>query len=258
MTPNLSRVLGARSRAQIAALLKVQAKLSFREPYALGVGVGLPTVLLVVFGFISKAVPGNVGDTGLNVIDLYIPVIMVISFIGIAISLPTTLVRDREIGWLRRISTTPVHPSQLLGAQLIIDLVLAAAAIVIALVGGTVVFGAPLTVDIPFFILSVALAIAVIFSLGLVVVAMVSTQTAASVVGGVLFFALLFLSGLWVQPDVVGGPLQVIMLYSPSGAAVRALLYSVFGQTPPVTILVALVGYTLVFAFAAVRYFRWE
>jgi ABC-2 type transport system permease protein len=258
VTPNLSRVLGPRSRAQIAALLKVQAKLSLREPTALGVGVGLPTVLLVVFGFISKAVPGNVGDTGLNVIDLYIPVIMVISFIGIAISLPSTLVRDREIGWLRRVSTTPVHPSQLLGAQLVINLVFAAVAIVIAMVGGTVIFGAPLAIDIPFFILSVALAIAEIFSLGLVVVALVRTQSAAGIVGGVLFFGLLFLSGLWVQPDQVTGPLQYILLYSPSGSAVRALLYSVFGQTPPVTELVALVGYTLVFAFVAVRYFRWE
>jgi ABC-2 type transport system permease protein len=53
-------------------------------------------------------------------------------------------------------------------------------------------------------------------------------------------------------------PVQVIMLYSPSGAAVRALLYSVFGEIPPVTILVALVGYALVFGFVAVRYFRWE
>ena len=258
MTPNHGQVLGRRSRAQIAALLKVQTKLSIREPYALGVGVGLPTVLLVVFGFISKAVPGNVGDTGLNVIDLYIPVIMVISFIGIAISLPSTLVRDREIGWLRRVSTTPVHPSQLLGAQLVINLVFAAVAIVIALVGGSVIFGAPLAIDIPFFILSAALGIAEIFSLGLVVVALVRTQSAAGIVGGVLFFGLLFLSGLWVQPDQVTGPLHYIMLYSPSGAAVRALLYSVFGETPPVTELVALVGYTLVFAFVAVRYFRWE
>ena len=258
MTPNRSGVLGRRSRAQIAALLKVQTMLSLREPYALGVGVGLPTVLLVVFGFISQAVPGNVGDTGLNVIDLYIPVIMVISFIGIAISLPSTLVRDREIGWLRRVSTTPVHPSQLLGAQLVINLVFAAVAIVIAMVGGSVIFGAPLAIDIPFFILSLALAIAEIFSLGLVVVALVRTQSVAGIVGGVLFFVLMFLSGLWVQPDQVTGPLQYILLYSPSGSAVRALLYSIFGEAPPVPILVALVGYTLVFAFVAVRYFRWE
>ena len=76
-------------------------------------------------------------------IDLYVPTVMVISFIAIAISLPNTLVRDREIGWLRRLSTTPVHPSRLLAAQLILDLVLAAAAIVIVIVGGTAIFGAP-------------------------------------------------------------------------------------------------------------------
>jgi ABC-2 type transport system permease protein len=258
MNPSPGGVLSRRSRAQLAALLKVQARLSLREPYALGLGVGLPVVLLVVFGFISKNVPGNVGGSGLTVIDLYVPTLMVISFIAIAISLPNSLVRDREIGWLRRLSTTPVHPSRLLAAQLILDLVLAAAAIVILIVGGTAIFGASLTVGIPFFILCLVLAIAEIFSLGLVVVALAPNQTVASAVGGVLFFGLLFLSGLWIQPVQVGEPLREIMWYSPSGAAVRAILYSVFNATPPLTTLATLVGYTLVFAFVAVRYFRWE
>ena len=258
MQPNLGGVLSQRSRVQIAALLKVQTKLSLREPYALGAGVALPSVLLVLFGWISKNVPGNVADSGLTVIDLYIPTLMVISFIAIAISLPNTLVRDREIGWLRRISTTPVHPSRLLAAQLILDLVLAAVATLILIVGGTVIFGAPLSVSIPYFVLSVALAIAVFFSLGLVVVALVPTQAMVSVVGGALFFALLFLSGLWVQPIQVGEPLREIMWYSPSGAAVRAILYSVFDARPPLQTLAALVGYTVVFSFVAVRYFRWE
>ena len=258
MRASLGDVFSRRSRGQIAALLKVQAKLSLREPYALGVGIGLPVALLVVFGFISKNVAGNVGGTGLTVIDLWIPTLMVISVIAIAISLPNTLVRDREIGWLRRISTTPVHPSRLLATQLILDLVIAAAAIIIIIVGGTAIFGAPLTVDIPLFVLSLVLAIGEIFSLGLVVVAFVRTQAVASAVGGVLFFALLFLSGLWIQPVQVGEPLRSIMWYSPSGAAVRAVLYSVFGATPPWTTLVVLVGYTLIFAFVAVRYFRWE
>lgn len=258
MRSSLGGVFGRRSRAQFAALLKVQAKLSLREPYALGLGVGLPAVLLIVFGVISKQVAGNVGGSGLSVIDLYVPTLMVISFIAIAISLPNTLVRDREIGWLRRLSTTPVHPSRLLAVQLVLDLVVAAVAIVIVIVGGSAIFGAPLTVGIPFFILSVVLAIAEIFSLGLLVVALASTQTVASAVGGVLFFLLLFLSGLWIQPVQVGGPLQEIMWYSPSGAAVRAILYSVFHATPPLPTLLTLVGYTVVFAFAAVRYFRWE
>ncbi|HUY10430.1 MAG TPA: ABC transporter permease [Candidatus Dormibacteraeota bacterium] len=256
--PSLGGERSRRARAQLVALLKVQAKLNLREPYALGPGVGIPVILLVVFGFISKQVPGNVGNSDLTVIDLYIPTLMVISFIAIAISLPATLVRDREIGWLRRISTTPVHPSRLLGAQLIVDLVLAAVAAVIILVGGTAIFDARLTVSIPFFILSIALAVAEIFSLGLVVVALVRTQIQASLVGGVLFFALLFLSGLWVQPVLVSQPLRDVLWYSPSGAAVRALLYSGLGARPPLTTLLSLAGYTLVFAFVAIRYFRWE
>ncbi len=258
MTPSVGGELNRWPRGQLAALLKVQAKLSLREPYAVGVGIGLPAVLTVLFGVISQNVAGDVGGTGLTVIDLYIPTIMVISLISIAISLPNTLVRDREIGWLRRISTTPVHPSRLLGVQLVLDLVIAAVAIVIVIAGGTAIFGAQLTVSIPYFILSLTLAVATIFSLGLVVVALVRTQTQASAVGGVLFFVLLFLSGLWVQAVQVGGPLQAIMWYSPSGAAARALLYSVFNQTPPVTTWVTLVGYALVFTFVAVRYFRWE
>lgn len=258
MRPGPSEGRSRRARVQLAAVLKVQAKLSLREPYALGLGIGLPAALVVLFGYISKKSPGSVGSSGLTVIDLYIPTIMVISFIAIAISLPNTLVRDREMGWLRRISTTPVHPSRLLGAQLILDLVLAAVAVVVVIVGGTAIFGAPLTVNLPLFILSVALSIAEIFSLGLVVVAWAPTETVARAVSGPLFFVLLFLSGLWVQPALVGEPLKLIMWYSPSGAAVRAILGSVFNQSPPVTTLLALAGYTVLFAFLAIRYFRWE
>jgi len=256
--PSLGGVFSARSRTQIAAMLKVQAKLSLREPHALGVGVGLPAVLLVVFGLISNNVSGNVAGTGLSVIDLYVPTLMVVSFVAIAISLPNMLVRDREIGWLRRISTTPVHPSRLLAVQLLVNLMLAAVAIVIIVVGGDVIFGAPLSVSIPYFVLSLVLGIAEIFSLGLVVVALAPNQTVSQTIGGVLFFALLFLSGLWVQPVQVAVPLREIMWYSPAGAASRALLYSVFHVAPPVQTLLALVGYTVVFSYVATRYFRWE
>jgi len=258
MTHNPGAVLGQRSRAQIAALLKVQAKLSIREPYVFGAGLGLPVILLVVFGLISKNVPGNVNGSGLTVIELYVPTIMIISVIAIAISLPRTMVRDREIGWLRRISTTPVHPSRLLAVQLIFDLGLAAVSVIVIMVGGTAIFGAPFEIGIPFFILSLLLAIAEIFALGLVVVALAPNQTVASIGGGVLFFLLLFMSGLWIQPVQVGVPLRDIMWYSPTGAAVRALLYSVFHATPPAATLLTMAGYTVVFGFVAVRYFRWE
>src|SRR5262249_14654937 len=101
-------------------------------------------------------------------------------------------------------------------------------------------------------------AIAEIFSLGLVVVALAPSQTAASALSGVLFFPLLFLSGLWVQPVQVGGTLQTLMYYSPGGAAGRALLASAFNTAPPYATLLTMALYAVIFASIAVRYFRWE
>jgi ABC-2 type transport system permease protein len=247
-----------RSRGPFVELLKIEGKLALREPYGLFGGVALPAILLAVFGFISRQVPGNVGNSGRTVLDLYIPTIMVIAFIGIAVSLPNTLVRDREIGWLRRVSTTPVHPWRLLAVQLVLDLVFAVLAIAIILVGSVTIFGAHLDIGIPYLVLVVLLSIAEIFSLGLLVAALAPSQTAASAAAGVLFFVLIFLSGLWVQPAQISGPLQAIMYYSPTGAAARASLDAVFNQAPPLEAILTMVGYTAAFTAAAIRFFRWE
>ncbi len=249
----------SRPPAHFSELLRVEGKLALREPTGLVTGIALPTVLLVVFGLIGIANPGNVAGTDYTVIELYVPTLMVITFILLgAAGLPTTMVRYREIGWLRRVSTTPTPPSRLLAAQLIVNLVLALAAILIVIFGSELIFGASLDVSIPYFVLSVILSIAVIFSLGLVVAALVPSQSVASAVGGGLTFLLFFLAGLWVQPSMVGGPLAMIMYYSPSGAAAQALLYSVFNLTPPFTAIATMIGYTAIFAFVATRYFRWE
>lgn len=247
-----------KSGSQFAELLKVQAKLALREPYALFGGLALPAILLAVFGFIGQANPGNVGDSGLTVIEVWTPTILVLSFIFISVSLPNTVVRDREIGWLRRVSTTPLHPSRLLAAQLVIDLILAAAAVLIVILEGALVFGASLHVQILPFAVSLVLAIVELFALGLVLVALVPTQTVAQPVAGVVTFGLMFLSGLWVNPAQVGDPLRTIMYYSPSGAAVKAVLDSAFNGSLSYAALLTMAVYTVIFAFVAIRYFRWE
>ena len=102
-------------------------------------------------------------------------------------------------------------PSRLLAAQLILTLVLALAAILIVVFGSEFIFGAKLDVSIPYFVLSVVLSIAVIFSLGLVVAALIPSQSVANGASGGLVFLLMFLAGLWVPPATVGGPLATIM-----------------------------------------------
>ena len=247
-----------RSRRQFIELLKVQGKLALREPFAIGAGLALPIVLLAVFGWIGQQNPGLVADSGQTVIDLWTPTILVISFLFISLSLPNTLVRDREVGWLRRVSTTPLHPSRLLAAQLTFNLLLAAAAVLVIIPGGALVFGASLHVQVLPFAVSLALAIAELFALGLVLVALVPSQTVSQVVNGAVGLPLMFLSGLWVNPAQTGEPLRTIMYYSPSGAAAKALLDSVFNGSPSYGSLLTMVVYTAIFGFIAVRYFRWE
>lgn len=238
-------------------LLKVQGKLAIRDGTGIA-GMAVPIGLLLVFALIGNAEPGNVGGTGHTVLGLYLPIIIVIGFVFIAVGLPTTLVRDREIGWLRRISTTPVHPSRLLAAQLIIDLIFALVTMVVIIFGGEVIFHVSLNVNVPFFVISIILSLAVTFSLGMVLVAIAPSQAAAQGLTGAFVFGLMFLSGLWTPPQAVGEPLATIIYYSPSGGAVRALLDSVFNQPPPYATYVALVVYTAIFAFVAIHYFRWE
>lgn len=247
-----------RLRRQFVELLLVQGKLALREPYALGGGIALPIALLLVFGFISRSVAGNVAGTGLTVIDLWTPTILVISFIVLSISLPSTLIRDREIGWLRRVSTTPVHPSRLLAAQLVINLVIAVAAVLTIIAGGALVFGAALHVSILPFGVSLVLSIAELFVLGLMVVALAPSQVAGQAISGVVAFALFFLAGLWVNPVQAGAPLATVMQYSPSGAASRALLDAVFNSGPSYAAWLTMAVYTTMFGFLAIRFFRWE
>ena len=245
-------------RGPFYELLRVEGKLALRAPYGLGLGIIFPTVLLAVFGLIGSAVPGNVANTGFTILELYIPIIIVIEFFGVAIdALPIPLVRDRESGWLRRVSTTPVGPLRVLAAQLVLNLAFALIGVVIVLLGSVVVFGATLAVGV-YFVLSMILALAEIFSLGLVVAAITPSQTSQQAISGALFFAMLFLSGLWYPAAEASGLLQTIMYYSPGGAAVNAMLGSVFGTGPPPAALATMVVYAVIFASVAVRYFRWE
>lgn len=245
-------------RGPFSELLRVEGKLALRAPYGLGFGIIFPTIMLAVFGLIGSAVPGNVANTGYTILELYIPIIIVIEFFGVALNaLPIPLVRDRESGWLRRVSTTPVGPSRVLAAQLVLNLAFALLGIVIVLLGSVIVFGATLSVGV-YFVFSAVLALAEIFSLGLVVAAIAPNPTAQNAISGALFFGMLFLSGLWYPAAEASGSLQTIMYYSPGGSAVNALLGSVFGTAPPLAAVATMVAYTVIFAAVAIRYFRWE
>jgi ABC-2 type transport system permease protein len=258
MSTQSSNASAKRSSKPFWELVKIQGKLALREPYGVIFGVALPVFLLVIFSFIP-AFRDPLPGTSLTVFEIYLPILMITILIMIGlIGLPVSLVRDREIGWLRRISTTPVLPSKLLAAQVTINTILAVVGFVILWIGSVFIFGLRAQVDIIGFVLSLVLATVAMFSLGLVVAALAPSQGAATGITMGLLYPLLFFAGVYVPMQMLPEIFQTISGFTPVGAAVVALGDAMQGSFPSIVSLAVMAFYAVLLGYVAIRYFKWE
>jgi ABC-2 type transport system permease protein len=236
-----------------------EARLTWRRPVVLVAGVGIPVLLLVIFGELPSFHQATAALGGYTAFDLYVPVLIAFSLAMLALlGLPMPIASYRELGVLRRLSTTPVPPSWLLAAQGVVQLCIALASLVIIFVTSVAAFGAPTPKSPAGLILSLAVSVAGLFPIGLAITAIARTANGASVIGRLAFFPLMFFAGLWLPRALMPNLLQDISNYTPLGAAVQAIQDSILQGFPPAAPLLVLAGYALVFAFLAKRYFRWE
>jgi len=222
-------------------------------------GIGIPVILLVLFGSLPTFQQTPAGFGGITLFDAYLPILIVFALAMLALlGLPVPMASYRELGILRRLSVTPVPPSWMLAAQGVVQFCSAMAAILIILVTSIAAFGAPAPKSIGGFVLSILLSIAGLFPIGLLVAAVARTANAASVIGRLLFFPLIFFAGLWLPQALMPPVLRDISNYTPLGAAVEAIQHSVLQGFPPAAPLLVLAAYPVVFGFLARRFFRWE
>jgi ABC-2 type transport system permease protein len=236
--------------AAFGKIVRNEARLARRQPLPIIGSIGLPVVLMIIFGEIpsSSQVISTLG--GLTLFDVYLPVIMVLGLTMLTLlGLPGPLVSYREIGVLRRLSTTPVPPSWLLAAQVVVQLGAALAGLLIVNVVSVTVFGLAL---------SCLLAIAGLFALGLLVAAVAPTSGSVNAIGRLALIPLMFFAGLWLPRPLMPHILQDISDYTPLGAAVEAIQDAMQTGFPPARPLLVLAAYAVVFGFAARRFFRWE
>ena len=246
-------------RAAFGQIVLNEARLARRQPASLIGGIVLPVVLLVIFGAMPSFRQPAAELGGLTPLDVYVPILIVLSLGLLTLfGLPMPLTSYRELGVLRRLSTTPVPPWWLLAAQGIVQLCVAVAAIVILLVTSVTVLGVLAPKSPGALMLSVALTAAALFPMGLLIAAVARTATGASVIGRLAFFPMIFFAGLWWPRELMPGVLQGVSDFTPLGAAVEAMQDSMQGQFPPAAPLLVLAAYALVFGFLAKHFFRWE
>jgi ABC-2 type transport system permease protein len=236
-----------------------EARLAWRIPLGLLFGLALPLLLLVIFGSLPAFSKPSKALGGLTYFNVYVPILIAFVIAALALfSLPSPLATYREQGILRRLSTTPVPPSWVLAAQVVINLCLAVIALFILVVVGIGAFGLNAPKSLGGFLLAIVLSIAALFAMGLLIAAIARTGQGAAAIGSASFFPLMFFAGLWVPRAEMPAVLRDISDLTPLGASVRAIQNSMQGTFPSVASLLVLAGYAVVFGFLAVRFFRWE
>jgi len=109
-------------RSAFGKLVLNEFRLAWRQPLGLIFGLGLPVLLLVIFGSLPKFHEHLKTLGGLTAFDVHIPGSRRASHRWARVwSLPGPLATYREQGILRRLSTTPVPPAWVLVAQLLVN-----------------------------------------------------------------------------------------------------------------------------------------
>lgn len=246
-------------RAAFGKVLLNEFRMAWRLPLGLVFGMGLPLLLLVIFGAIPSLHKPVASLGGLTYFDLSFPILvsLVIGILGI-VGIPSPLASYREQGILRRLSTTPAPPAWLLAAQLVINFCMAVAGLTILIAVGIAAFGLDPPKCIAGFVIATILSIAAVFAIGLWIAAIARTSVAAKAISLAVLFPLLFFGGLWLPRELMPPLLRSISNLTPLGASVQAIQTSMQGTFPPPTSLLVLILYALIFAILGVRFFRWE
>ena len=193
MSSHVSLLPAGTPRSAFGKLLGAEARYQWRVPVGLIFGIGLPALLVVMFGIIPSMNTPDKSLGGLTVFSVFIPSMLALALIVLAlISLPTHLADYRQQGILRRMGTTPVPPAWMLAAQVAINLALVIVALVILVVGGTMGFGLGAPQELGGFTLALALSIAALFAIGLWVSAIARSSNAAAGIGQLLYWPMLF------------------------------------------------------------------
>lgn len=243
----------------LAKMTAVEAKLFVRDPGAPVTALGIPLALVLVFGLMPGATTPSADFGGHAALPTLIAPMAVATLIAmLAVMLfPAAVATYREKGVLKRLSASPIPPSRLLGAQLLVNLGAAVVAILLVVGVGRIALGMALPESPGWFVIVVLLGALALFSVGALIAALAPTNRAASATGAAVFFPMLALGGVWVPREQLPPVLQHLADVLPLGATLGGLREAAAGHAPELLQAGSLAVTAVVCAAIAARAFRW-
>jgi ABC-2 type transport system permease protein len=174
------------------------------------------------------------------------------------VTLLSILAAYRERGILRRLSTTPVSPVALLAAQLVVNVGALLVGSALAYVGAVAAFHVAPPTNIAGLLLAFVLGSAAMCTVALLIAAVAPTARAASGLGTLVYFPMMFTAGVWTPGPTMPDAVRRVADYTPLGAASQAMQDAWAGSSIRLLHVVVMVTVTAIFGAIAARSFRWE
>ena len=197
----------------------------------------------------------------LNAVSFFVPSILAMALMQLGIFAAIPLVQQREKLILKRLNATPLPRWSLVGSNVLVRLLIAAAQTVIILGIGIAVLGVEVTGN-PLTIAGFVVLGALTFtSIGYVIASFARTEEAANGMTSIVQFPLMFLSGIFFPLEVMPEWLRGVATFMPLTYLGDALRQVMVGGTPfqPLGIdAIVLAGWLVVTLAISARFFRWQ
>jgi ABC-2 type transport system permease protein len=241
-------------------LASADVQLFVREPIATFFTIAFAPLLIVLNGLIFGNKPTPL-SAGVGSMDFAMPAYaaMVLCIVGF-MSIPVSICGYRESGVLRRFRSTPLRPLTFIAADVVSNLLMAFVGVVVLVAAGWVFYHAAFGGSVIVVGIAIALCALSMFSIGYLIAAVAPTARMANIIGLLILYPMIFLSGTFIPPQVMPESVRQISRFLPLTYAVELLRGLWFGKPWSDFMLATavLLGVLVVCTALAARFFRWE
>lgn len=228
---------------RVITFAKRTLKEILRDPMTLTLGIGFPTILLLLLNIIQKSIPVSIFE-----IESLAPGMSVFGLSFMSLFSAMLISKDRESAFLQRLYATPMKAIDfILGYTIPIIPIALAQSIICYTVA--IMLGLPVTITILYSILFNLIIALFFIGLGLLFGSILNTKGVNGICGPLLTNLTVWLSGMVFDIELIGGALKTIANMLPFIHAVeieKAILLGNYADVFPH--IYWILGYT-VFAF---------
>jgi len=241
-------------------LTRLEIRIFMREPLGFIAAIGIPVGMFLLLGrSVSPLTDHSLKTTRFLAQDLPLFISLLIS-INAALSLIAVISIYREGGILKRLRATPLRPAVILTAHVLVKLFFTAVSLALMVVAGRRLYPVPLHAHFAGFGLAIVVTTVAILCMGFVIASMVGTARFAQLIGSVIFYPMLVISGIFLPLSSMPRPWALLGGVLPMSHAVALLRGAWVGTgwlvlLPHVGVLALTIAICLVLT---ARFFRWE